>query len=304
MAKIFIPACNEHREIDQIVSFGCSMTAGTELLDQERFPMIADVESAKRKVDGEDWRKLIKGKCTIDHWLAIQEKERQLAWPNQLGQLYNIPVYNFAEGASSFEKQITQFTKYKKLGYITPTTLVIWGFTQHVRGLWLQNTEVTSYMLNGAVVPKDVTNDINPFWITKLHSDSMLLWKYYQCLSIVFGWAKDICNDQFMFVQALPVHLDYDHMPKWEQEKFTKPELIEHLRNYWDILRNDYDNRYPIFKNYDYQNLFKWTEIYGVRLAHRHPDLETHKKYANLIYNRLEILGSNHTPESWLRSNG
>jgi hypothetical protein len=35
MAKIYIPACNEYRDITQIVAFGCSMTAGAELIKAE-----------------------------------------------------------------------------------------------------------------------------------------------------------------------------------------------------------------------------------------------------------------------------
>ena len=54
MVKIFIPPCNEYREIDQIVSFGCSMTKGDELLDRLRYPEIPDIEAWKKEL-GYDW---------------------------------------------------------------------------------------------------------------------------------------------------------------------------------------------------------------------------------------------------------
>ena len=57
MPKIFLPSVNEYREINRIVAFGCSQTAGAELLDSKRYPNIPDVELKKRSLGIDGWHK-------------------------------------------------------------------------------------------------------------------------------------------------------------------------------------------------------------------------------------------------------
>jgi hypothetical protein len=297
MAQIYMPAKKEKVEIDQIVAFGCSLTSGFEILDAERYPMFSDVEAKKKEVGADAWYKeFSRLDCPNERHLQTEEKERKLAWPSQFGKLYDIPVYNMAESASSFEKQITCFLKSYQSGTITSKTLILWGITGIGRGLWLQNDEILSYMLNGLLTPKAVTKDLEPFWINNVNSDYMLLWRHYQCLSNVFNWAKNICNDQFIFINAFYDHLDYNIMPYHEQKRFEHPDATEIIKSYWNILENDYYNRYSLFKVTDYRDdsiqiFYNWAKSKNSLYGAGHPTLEAHIKYAQAIKDELEKRG-------------
>ena len=126
MAKIYLPGLKEYRDIDQIVAFGCSMTQGAELLDNFRYPTIPDVEGFKRSFnDVMDWHRYHNAtNITVspEEEEEIRNKERQMAWPGQLASLYDIPCYSYAEGGSSFEKQLTQFIDALSKNAITKKT--------------------------------------------------------------------------------------------------------------------------------------------------------------------------------------
>jgi hypothetical protein len=294
MAKIFIPAVNEYREITQIVAFGCSMTQGAELCDQERWGSFldSDVEEFKRKIGMKEF-----SNWAVKHDLLgttadnkIIDKERQIAWVAQVAKLYDIPCYNFAEGGSSFEKQITQFVLANDHGYITDTTLVLWGFTTKERGVWFQDDRFQGYLLNGSIKPdgKFTTPDVEQFFLNRVNSDSMLLWKYLMCMQSAFDFAHTVCNDQFMFVQALMAHWDYDDMPPWEQKVFTQDKFVRVVRAYANILRPKHQ-KYRIFNNLDAHKFNDWAiSLPDGRLAGCHPTLETHQKYAQMIVETLD----------------
>lgn len=297
MAKIFIPPCNEYREINQIVSFGCSMTHGAELLDQLRYPEVPDIEAKKRELGTPDnwyswqqknWKKYGNGSPED---IIICDQERQLAWPAQFAKLYNIPCYNYAEGASSFEKQISQFMLAKHAGKITPQTLVLWGFTASSRGPWFQlDNWNMGWMLNGMMNPDGnyFPKEATQFWFDRVNSPIMLLWKYYMCLQTVFALANEECNDQFLFTQAITVDLDYDKMPYTFQLPYRRPEFIVQMREWFKIIDPKYQ-KYRIF-NDDRNIFFDWTgkpESPG-RLGGSHPTLESHQKYAQLIAEELD----------------
>lgn len=290
MAKIFIPAANEYREIDQIVAFGCSMTQGAELLDSERFPEIKNIEEFKRGLGVTkwvEWKRTSSLKRADD--LAIEAKEGRIAWPSQLANLYGIPCINYAEPASSFEKQISQFMRAHQRGHITPKTLVVWGFTAKDRGIWFQKERFTGWLLNNIMIPDDEypSEDVELFWMNRVNSDMMLLWKYYLCMQTVFSLASETCNDQFMFVQSLKVNFDYDTMPPWEKKAVDRPEFIETIRGWWKLIHPKYQ-KYRIFDNMHPHLFFDWVFTNDLCLGAYHPTLEAHKQYAQMIADELD----------------
>jgi hypothetical protein len=288
MAKIFIPAIDDYREIDQIVSFGCSMTQGAELLDNERFPEVKDIEAFKKGLGNKwhEWKR--NSSLTRSQDLAIDAKESMIAWPGQLAKIYKVPCINYAEPASSFEKQISQFMRAHQRKQITPTTLVIWGFTSKERGIWIQKERFTGWLLNNVMIPdnKFPSEDVELFWMNRVNSDMMLLWKYYMCMQTVFSLAEGICNDQFMFVQSLKVNFDYDTMPPWEKESVDRTEFIETIRGWWKIINPKYQ-KYRIFNDDSKHVLLDWAQQNKLCLTGYHPTLEGHKLYARLIDTEL-----------------
>jgi hypothetical protein len=264
MAKIFIPAVNKIREINRIVSFGCSMTAGEELMDEVR-----------------QQHKNISDELTIE----LKRKELSLAWPAQLAKLYDIPIYNFAESGSSFEKQIMQFIKAEEKNLIKDDTLILWGLTSMGRGVFFDEDypNVCSYMLSNFNDQGIVrgSKDVRDFWYLRLNNDQHLYWKYYMCLQNMFYLANNFCNNQLLVIQGHAIDL-----------KFRKSTLgnkyYKFINQYWKVIEPEYE-RYSVFKLGDPKECIgSWA--FNNNMAHKyfHPTLEGHIKYAALIKEKLD----------------
>jgi hypothetical protein len=284
MPKIYLPGIKEYRDIEQIVAFGCSLTQGAELLDNLRYPNTPNIEEFKRsfKTIG-SWYQY---HFNTNHNPDLLKKEAELAWPSQLAILYDIPCYNYAEGGSSFEQQLTQFMFAVNDGKITDKTLVVWGLTTKERGIWLTPGRFESYMLNGSYTPSEVTPDVSNFWYTTINSDMMLFWKYYNCLSIMLGWATEYCNDQFLFVQATGKDII-------KQDCFNKEELDYLYTNPLfhktvTIFQNMLQSKYQKYKILNDHNMNEWIIANpNLRLGAGHPTLEAHIQYASMIKEQL-----------------
>ena len=293
MPRIFLPTVNEYREINRIVAFGCSQTAGSELLDSKRYPNIPDVELKKHSLGIEGWHKYSANESNLPLHFKIQDEERMLAWPAQLAKLYNIPIHNYAEPATGNEQQMAQFLKAKSEGVISNDTLVLWGFTSMNRGFWIDQEQGCSYYLlgNNKIFKQPV--DINMFneklWYNGINSDYMLAWRYYQSLSTIFHWANEICNEQFLFIQALHYSPSYE---QWSAkiEGPVNPTVELLMQRFWDTIKYNYEIKYPIFKDFEQTNLFTWSKSIDGRLGCGHPTLDAHEKYALLIKNELDRL--------------
>ena len=279
MPKIYLPSVKAYRDIDQIVAFGCSMTQGSELCDNLRYPAIPNVEEYKKSFkDIHDWYRSLGTELEP----GFREEERKLAWPSQLAKLYSIPCYNYAEGGSGFEKQLTQFIKAVYDKKITDKTLVVWGLTTKERGIWIQpHQEITGYLLNGVMDPGELPSDAKNFWYMHVNSNMMLYWKYYNCLSIMFNWASEFCNDQFLFVQSVGQDLvDKNCFNEVELEYLSSnPVYLEIVRTFQDMLISK-SKKYRIFN--DERHFFHdWTG--PNKLGGGHPTLSAHIKYAEMI---------------------
>jgi hypothetical protein len=264
MAKIFIPAVNKIREINRIVSFGCSMTAGEELMDEVR-----------------QQHKNISDELTIE----LKRKELSLAWPAQLAKLYDIPIYNFAESGSSFEKQIMQFIKAEEKNLIKDDTLILWGLTSMGRGVFFDEDypNVCSYMLNNFDYQAIIGNskEIRDFWNVRLHNDQHLYWKYYMCLQNMFYLANHFCNNQMLVIQGHAVGLHFQKPTKYNN-------FYRFINQYWKMIEPEYE-RYSIFKLGDSKECIgSWA--FDNNMAHQyfHPTLEGHIRYAALIKEKLD----------------
>lgn len=264
MAKIFLPSVNEFREINQIVSFGCSMTAGEEIMDKVR----KEYKPVSKKVEE-----------------ALVQTELKQAWPSQLASLYGIPSYNLAESGSSFEKQIIQFIYAKERNLITTDTLVLWGLTSNARGVFFDDEipNVLSYMLNNyndlRIIKEN--KDIKYFWYNRLNNDQHLYWKYYGCLQNMFHIANQFCNNQLLFVQGHEVSLRF-------QTPTVGNAYNKMIDQYWEMLEPEY-NRYSIFKQGEpHECIASWA--FNNNMTHRnfHPTVEGHIEYAKLIKERLD----------------
>lgn len=302
MPKIYIPAVQEHREIDQIVAFGCSMTAGSEICDNLHFPDIADIEAYKKTMDPEKWFYLLKSQDRGP--LQLLDQERLRAWPAHLGRLLDVPVINRALPGTGLEHQIIDLLQAYKHKQITDRTLVLWGFTGINRGILLRDRMdlpfITSYIMGLIhMQPPEITRKNRDLWYSVIHSDSMMMWRYYQQLSTIFDLAQNKFNHQFMFVQAQGINPD----PKyWSTE--TKPPLInrgtntplepqrketrEILEDFWSLNLDSRWRAYSMLDDWSQNNFFTWSHNRNQHLAYGHPSEQAHKDYAQVLYQRIQ----------------
>lgn len=164
--------------VNRIVAFGCSFTAGTELLDDRLNPYFVDL---KNKLDAYQWwEKLKKDPEQMKLQLELRKQEPNYAWPAHLASYLGIDFVNYAQPGNSNELMCWQIEKRFESGEITEDDLVLIGTTGTQRSMFFSNNypEPVPFLLSNIESYKVELSD----QITKYFTDDRLLWNYYRDL--------------------------------------------------------------------------------------------------------------------------
>ena len=117
--------------INRIVAYGCSYTAGDELLDHEILGMsFDDCNKFKRKyLNPLDFNKLTIGNQTIYDKIQADGRNRNVSWSGQLARLLGKEHKNNAVGGSSIDEQFYRIITDISNKSILETDLVLVGLT-------------------------------------------------------------------------------------------------------------------------------------------------------------------------------
>ena len=164
--------------VKRIVSFGCSFTAGTEILDDRLNPYFVDLKS---KLDAYQWWEKLKADSEqMALQLELRKEELNHAWPAHLASHLGVDFVNYAEPGNSNEKIYWQIEQKLASGEITEHDLVLVGLTGAQRSMFFSNNhpEPVSFLLSNKT--SYVTElSVN---ILKWFSDDRLVWNYYRDL--------------------------------------------------------------------------------------------------------------------------
>jgi hypothetical protein len=262
------------RTFNRIVAYGCSWTAGTELMDHVHMGVSFEECNAIKETyiskgnPHENVHKFIE-KYNINN-KSLDELNRRSSWAGQLASLLSKPIDHRAEVGAGIDH--IYFKLYNDLitGKILDTDLVLVGITSPHRTINFGKHSVGSFQL-GHHFRKATEDNL----LIEMFNDDYLIFIYFKTLQL-FGALHDKIN-----IRLQPVIRDvYPH----RTETFI-----------YDL---NYTRPYAVKVWYDLQNIFLLEEEYLhdcivdgklKRCGFLHEPVESHIELANKIYNQVKF---------------
>ena len=260
--------------IKRIVAFGCSYTAGEELL----YNQLGDLDDYRKSTSHDPrlfFQKLSKDLVAQETLKVIRSEQLKLAWPAKLAALLNVDHVNFAEVGNSMDKILWQIEKKKLEKFFLPGDVILVGATNPDRNVFFKDTGPMSFQLPSlhwnteesligvdsignvdVVINRDVDKQLLQ-WFT----DDRIVWDYLKSLKALTSLGVGIVN-------AMYCDLDLN----------VQSYNVEIFKNIKDSIQYLQSNSMDSFaeKN-DY-------------LLWGHPNEQVHQRFAESIYEILREL--------------
>ena len=289
MCKILLPS-QKTIEISNIIGFGCSLTQGSELADQEKYQKFTDdVEKLKRTLGMKRfWEYNHDIVVTDPSFVAFTEKhiiplENERSYLGQLGGMMGVSVMNFAKAGSSIDHIILQLID--KKDFIKNSSLTVIGLTSMYRDLLFTTKEHNFifhdihfnnyYQLDRVYNSKEFSK----IYMKRYMNDETILWNFFNNLITLINVAEELTKGNFVILPIFRINLSYDDI-KVNRDNYNL-KFAKIAKSFPDILNNKL-NKYlldvPIFsENIDGKDY----------LGGGHPNYNGHKKFAKLLYDKL-----------------
>ena len=263
------------RRIDRVVAYGCSWTAGSELMDHVHMGVSFDKCNTIKKTyiatgkTHENMHKFIK-KYDIGNPTLV-DLNRRSSWAGQVASLLGKPLDNRAEGGSSLDQ--IYFTLYNDFikGNILDTDLVLVGITTPYRVARFGYHGVGSVQL-GYHFREGKEEDKS---LIELFNDDYLVYSYFKTLQL-FGALKDKIN-----IRLQPVIKElYPHGT--ETFIFNIKHTREYANTVWNSLQDVFLLEAEYLRDYIVDGIPK-------RCGFLHQPIESHTELANKIYNQVKF---------------
>lgn len=262
------------RQIDRVVAYGCSWTAGSELMDHVHMGVSFDKCNTIKKTyistgkTHENMHKFI-DKYNIGDPVNVDRNHRS-SWAGQLASLLGKPLENRAEGGSSFDQSYFELYRDYHTGKILPTDLVLFGTTTAYRTVKFRDHSVGSVQL-GYHFREDKVEDRS---LIELFNDDYLVFTYFKTLSIL-GSLKAKMN-----IRLQPVVKGLN--PFSEEFEFS----TIHSRNYAQHVWNEIQDVLLLPDEYLREYI---VDGKPKRCGFLHEPVESHTELANKIYNQVKF---------------
>jgi hypothetical protein len=179
---------------DRIVAYGCSFTAGSELMDHVHLKMSFDkCNEIKQRMSSS-----LKNVRKFIDYFKIEEADalnRQHSWVAYLSRKLNKPFENRAEGGSGLDQIYFKIYTDLNAGLISKNDLVIVGLTGISRIVTFNHDKVQSLLLGWQISEKN-SDDKK---LIELLTDEWLIFNYYKTLKLLIQLSDKI-NIRFQFM--------------------------------------------------------------------------------------------------------
>ncbi len=259
-------------DVKRIVAFGCSFTAGTEILDYQLNSYFVDL---KNKLGAYQWwEKLKTDSEQMKLQLELRKQEPNHAWPAHLASYLGVDFVNYAQTGNSNEHMHWQIEKKLESGEITEHDLILIGITETQRSMFFSSTspEPIPFLLSNI----ESYRSILPKHIIKFFTDDRLLWDYYRDLKS-FESIKHKINGRLFVIPMQRVRKELCLWPSAHQYSVVS---LENALFFNKIINQLHDSQLFMTTNcclYDYktkENL----------LPHGHLNENAHRSFAEQIY--------------------
>lgn len=260
--------------IKRIVAFGCSYTAGEELL----YDQLGELNEYRKSTANDPrlfFKKLSNDTTAQKQLESLRIQQLGLAWPAKLAILLNVECVNFAEVGNSMDKILWQIEQKRLEKFFQPGDVILVGATNPDRNIFFKDTGPMSFQLpslywgldnsligvgsNGeaeVVVDQDTDKHLIPWF-----NNDRIVWDYLKSLKALRSLNVGIVN-------AMTCNLDLDVC-------LYNREVFKNIKNSIDYLQiNSMDS-------------FAEKDDY---LPWGHPNELVHQKFAESIYEILRKL--------------
>jgi hypothetical protein len=269
----------------RIVSYGCSITAGSELGTASVYGMTDDQLKEFVKVNQIDniqkLHYIVDFANARENYLKIEKLDATLSWPNYIAAHFNVPLDNRAIGGSSLSSATHNILKDLHNSDINNDDLVLVGITGPFR--WFQYDEDGG--TSGGVVG-------TPHWKkTPLEYQTQLQKHYFNRYNLLYAHFKEIA-----FISNLSDTLNGRIKLCYAMHGIETLKLIFHN----DLKEKDFAEFFDFCINMcPSHNFIEKTvvlDILQIRPSERHPfghpKVKYHKEFADILITKLEAMYS------------
>lgn len=175
----------------RIVAYGCSYTAGAELLDHK-----LPIYKHKSRLKIPQWYRLIEKKNLTSKYKELDEQAKYLAWPAQIAKTLNLDIVNNGVKGGSNSLSVWKLMHDIELNRINNDDLVLVGLTTLQRDIDFVSPR------QGHPPPSFVLP--NRPDLVKFYSHELLVWKFIQDLTMLQQIKQQLNNRLFLVCMMHP----------------------------------------------------------------------------------------------------
>lgn len=177
-------------QINRLVAYGCSYTAGAELADADYIPgLTLDQINLEKTLLGnsEFYKKYFGNWRTAEHGIAIRENEISRAWPAKLIKELDLSwsYLNRARSGSSMQEIVATLEYDLYNGIIKDTDLVIIGITSDARVLKFDDNGYAQSLVCSDLDDRWRSRLMRDLFIQEFANDYWLLYNWYQSINYI-----------------------------------------------------------------------------------------------------------------------
>jgi hypothetical protein len=275
----------------RIISYGCSITAGSELIDHELLnlseeALFAHVKNQNIRSPRDLFESLNASSKTIEN---IRVRNATKSWPNFIAKRFNKPMHNRAMEGTSLSDATYRILSDLHNSKINDDDLILVGVTSPLR--WFQFFETGDF--GGGIFGSKFTGSV---WESKFSSEFKTQIEHYwvNAYNIVYNYYKEL-----MVLSALSDRLDgrLKLCYVFGKDTFVSYTFKEEMKN--KKFSEFYDMCVSMLPTHNEINPTALTVLSGSPITDSenhhvfgHPRIKYHEQYANLVIEKLEQMYS------------
>lgn len=245
----------------RLVAFGDSMTAGAEILDH-----LHPLGKLKKKWGMKKWSEAVS--ADIEYYsrsYELQQQSKAYSWPNQLANMLQIKVENFAVGGNSLERVCYDILS--KHDDLCSDDLILVGLPPQGRYIWFR-PEGMNNIVPGFMTLTDWWQDsgLDLKTMSEFHSDDKFIWDYISQIMILDYLKKS----QYPYLFVIPQWDKFNNLQSFDISENCRKLFTSLLKKF-----NDSDIFLAPSSWYCKSSTTRFTS-----LEFGHPDKGTHRRIA------------------------
>lgn len=270
---------------NRIVAYGCSHTAGSELVDHLFWPngsiTAEGLDKIKRQYMENQKRNLFYNKYPELGKQEVKDAQSKVSWAGQVAKHFGVPIINRAIPGSSMQGIVYSIENDLAIGALSENDLILVGATSMDRWFYLKDEEENCRFVPATPIvgwpDRWPTEQFYNEFVEHVATDYFLMYnyqnamRYLDLLNIQLGGR--VCV-QFLHSTATDYLDDFKYRNKNPNRVFLN--LFEGINNYKCI----------VDKTVSFSSLVQWSDQSGIH-GFYHPHVRYHEQLAGIIVNKL-----------------